>query len=420
MAENDFLKSYRVRITPLSPVHVGSGEVLEPYQYALKGHELWVFDLSKLIDILPDTEAGDYLRAVERGPFEARKKLSQLVERYDLEPATIWRAPVAPGFRDFLSQALRRGTGELGIRLFPSALEGPYLPGSSLKGAIRTTVLFDASRNKLKAEFNDDSLKWVGKRDYIWQQQGRRLSQGRWYLEDRGNGRIRPPFALKRPRRGEKREALPINQAYEATVLDVPFSKNGKPVIHGDPFRALAVSDSSPLPATQFHLVEVYGSRKNPSGPTGIVQLAQVWSEGSVEANLRFHTGQLNHSNSAIRSSAQALKGELATLAKSAYERLINLADAELYEYDQRGWNKAARAMEHILDTIEGCLNEDGTLKKPYRFPLRMGYGSSELSMRLSEFIEYTTRKGSIRLNPISRKLSEGLPMGWVMVEVLE
>ena len=419
MVESDFLKSYRVRITPLTPVHVGSGEILEPYQYVLKNHEVWILNLTKLINILPEAAAGEYLEAIERGPFEARRRLGQLAERFDLESAVAWRAPAAPGFENFLDQALQRGRGELGIRIFPSALEGPYLPGSSLKGAIRTTILFDVSRTKLKVDFDDELMEWVGKKDYIWKQRGKRLSHGQWHLEEQGEGRIRPPFALRRPRRGEKREALPINQKYEATALDVTFDK-GKPVIHSDPFRALAVSDSGPLPSTQFHLVEVYGSGKDPSSPTGIVQLAQVWSKGPVEANLRFHTGQLGHKDSAIRRSAKPLGGQLAGLAQSAYERLINLAEAELYEYDRRGWSEAAEAMERVLDAIEDCLNEDGALKKPYRFPLRIGYGSSELSMRLSEFIEYSGPKGKERIAPISRKLSEKLPMGWVMVSVIE
>lgn len=415
---SDFLQSYRVRITPLTPVHVGSGEVLEPYQYLLRNHEVWVLDPARLLSLLPEDAANEYLNSVERGPLAARKQLMQLADRFDLAPAVAWRAPAAQNLHRFLSRALDRGTGELGLRLFPRALEGAYLPGSSLKGAIRTTLLFDASRNELQADLDEASMAWKGQYDLIWDHPNRKLAHGRWRKVS-GQGSIRPPFALKRPRRDERRAALPINQAFEATVLHTPF-KGGKPDITGDPFRALGISDSTPIARTAFHLIEVFGSRKNPEASTGIAQLAQVWTEGAVETNLRFYRGMLQHPKSVLAKSSKALRGRLRSLAANAYERLINLAEAELYEYDQRGWNEAANAMERVLDAIETCLDDEGALREPYRFPLRLGYGSGELTMRLAEFIEYPTRHGGMRIDPVSRKLSERLPLGWVMLEVIE
>lgn len=415
---DDFLQSQRVRITPLTPVHVGSGEVLEPYQYVLKNREVWVLDPVRLIETLPEAAAGEYLSAIERGPFEARKRLGELAARHDLEPAVSWRAPAAAGFERFLDQALRRGTGELGLRIFPRALEGAYLPGSSLKGAIRTTIVFDASRRELQASFNEEELTWLGKYDLAWKHARGNLARGEWEKTS-GEGRVLLPFSPKRMRRDQRKAALPVNQAFEATVLKAPFKK-GKPDITSDPFRALGVSDSSPLASTEFHLIEVYGSRKDRAAPTGIVQLAQVWTKGAVEANLRFHGGLLTHKRSTLGHSGRALRSQLRGLAENAYERLINLADGELYEFEQRGWNEAAQAMEQVLEAIEGCLTDDGTLRKPYRFPLRLGYGSGELSMRLAEFIEYPTPRGPRRIEPISRKLSERLPLGWVLVEVIE
>ena len=415
---SDFLQSYRVRITPLTPVHVGSGELLEPYQYLLKNNEVWVLDPARLLSLLPESAANEYLGSIEHGPLAARNQLIQLSNRFDLEPAVAWRAPAAKNLHRFLSRALDRDRGELGIRLFPRALEGAYLPGSSIKGAIRTTLLFDASRNELQADLDEESMVWKGRYDLIWDHPNHNLAHGRW-RKTPGQGSIRPPFALRRPRRDERRAALPINQAFEATVLHTPFKK-GRPDITGDPFRALGISDSTPIAKTAFHLVEVFGSRKNLEESTGIAQLAQVWTDGAVEANLRFHRGMLQHPKSALARSGKALNGLLRGLAASAYERLIILAEAELYEYDRRGWVEAANAMERVLDAIDTCLDKDGGLKEPYRFPLRLGYGSGELSMRLAEFIEYPARQGGIRVDPVSRKLSEQLPLGWVMLEVLE
>lgn len=415
----DLLESYRIRLTPLTPVHVGSGEVLEPYQYVLHGNEVWVLNLTKLIEVLPEQATESYLAAIERGPFEARKRLREFSERFDLEPAVSWKAPAASGFKEFLTKALDRGTGELGIRLFPSSLPGTYLPGSSLKGALRTALLFDASRQILKADLDDKGFEWRGEYDLVWEQKGGRLDEGRWRRQN-GRGRIRAPYSLRKPRRNKYGAVLRVNQSFEAFTLDMSVNNRGKPEITTDPLRALGVSDSDPLPSTEFHIVEVFGSKKNPSGRTGIAQLAQVWTKGATEATLRIHTGLLKRSEGSLRKSGRVLQDGLYGLAASAYDRLAGLAEDERQLYANRGWEKAVDSMDMVLESIDNCLADDGSLRKPFRFPLRIGYGSGELSVRLAEFIEYTSGHRNERINPISRKLSEGLPMGWIMVEVIE
>jgi len=415
----DFLKSYRVKVTPLTPVHVGSGETLEPFEYLLQGNELWVLSPLRLLELLQGGGLERYLNALERGPFAAREALAEIARNTDLRPAIAWRAPVGRGFARYLEEAFEKRTGELAVRIFPRSLKGPYLPGSSLKGAIRTTFLFDLSRNELEAEFDEKSYQWSGERDLVWEQQGRHLSDGRWQLQQ-GKGRIRPPIAVKNPRGRQKRDVHRINVRFESHLLRNPPKKRGDADILRDPLRTLAVADSSTLPKTELRLIEVYGSRQDRSAPTGIRLLAETWVEGGVETELRFHRGlQTKKSSLLLRGEAPPLP-KLSDIAASAYERYINLAEEELALYEDRGWTRAMRKMEAVLEAIESCLNEDGSMKKPYRFPLRLGFGASELATRLSEFVEYDGRDEGVRIDPVSRKLAEGEPMGWVMVEVLE
>ncbi len=416
----DFLERHRIRITPLTPVHVGSGERLEPYEYLFQRGEVWVFDPLRLLETIKGPALDRYLSALERGPFAARAALLEIARLTGLRPAVAWRAPAASGFAGYLEETIEKGRGELAIQVFPRALSGPYLPGSSLKGALRTVFLFDRSRVALEADFDDRELEWAGRRDLVWQAQGRGLWPGRWVLEE-GEGRVRAPLSLRRPKRWEKRDAHRVNVRFEGHLLKNPPRKKGDADILRDPLRTLAASDSSPLPATEFRLVEVYGSKQNPEGSTGIRLLAETWSKGAVEAEIRFYRGLQEHPASLFgRGGGERppMPG-LEDIAAAAYERYVLLAEAELDLYEARGWALAREKMESVLEAIGECLAEDGTLKKPYRFPLRLGFGSGEKSVRLAEFLEYRGSRGGLRIDPVSRKLAEGEPMGWVMVEVI-
>ena len=425
MSERPFLETFRLRVTPITPVHVGSGELLEPYAYLLRDGELWVLDPIAFLEAVPPEAAVRYLEALEKGPFRAREALLELATRHDLGPAVAWRAPVSEDFQAFVSEALERGRGELGVRIFPRSLKGPYLPGSSLKGALRTVFLFDRSREELAADFDEGAFEWKGERDLRY--------RGRiWQLEAPGSGRIRIPAGALRGRK-----ALSPNQSFEAFLLGNYLeksnrgtgSKEGKAEIPRDPFRTLLVGDSSPLPTTAFSVVEVHGSRRRPGqGPTGIRILAETWRKGSVEVDLRIHRGMQEHPGSALHvrrdrdgqaTLAPTHPPSLQALAVAAYERYVLLAERELDFYEERGWYRAAREMERVLGVIEKCLDDEGRMRKPYRFPLRLGFGSGELSIRLSEFVEYENARMR-RIDPASRKLAEGMPMGWVLVEVLE
>ncbi len=425
MSERPFLETFRLRVTPITPVHVGSGELLEPYAYLLRDGELWVLDPVAMLEALPQGAADRYLEALEKGPFRAREALLELAARHDLGSAVAWRAPVSEDFQDVVSEALERGRGELGVRVFPRSLRGPYLPGSSLKGALRTVFLFDRSREELAADFDEGAFEWEGERDLRY--------RGRvWQLEAPGSGRIRIPAGALRGRK-----ALSPNQSFEAFLLGNYLeksnrgtgSKEGKAEISRDPFRTLLVGDSSPLPTTAFSVVEVHGSRRRPEqGSTGIRILAETWRKGSVEVDLRIHRGMQEHPGSALHvrrdregkaTPASTHPPSLRALAVAAYERYVLQAERELDFYEARGWHRAAREMERVLDVIEKCLDDEGRMRKPYRFPLRLGFGSGELSFRLSEFVEYENARMR-RIDPASRKLAEGVPMGWVLVEVLE
>lgn len=377
------MSHHRLRLTPLTPVHVGSGELLEPYAYALRGDTVHALSLTRLIDTLKPIERERYLKALERGPLDARDEVHTLLRSYAPETLSTWTAQASPGFRRYASSRLEARTAKLGVRLLPRTPPGAYLPGSSLKGALRSALL----SHELHEQLGDTrDLKY---RCDAWQPTS-------------GQGHIRVPLKLQRKRGTWMR----LNQLLEAHTLGYETKSRSGPRadITADPLRTVALTDSTPLPTTTFAQLEVWGSRKAPNDPTGISVLAEVWEQGSVEASLRIDEGFQQRSTLGMR-----YRPTLADLAPAAYDRYTLIAGDELDLYEERGWDEAADAMDEVIEAIDACLT-DGDLRPPYRFPLRLGFGAGATSLHLAEFTGES---------PNSRKLCEGKPLGWVMAEVL-
>jgi CRISPR-associated protein Csm5 len=144
----NFLRSAQLALTPLSPIHIGCGEDFEPTNYVIEKGLLYGFDPSRAV--LPDS---------------LRQRLSQLGDKADLLgiqrffrehrqhfiPHAHVLMPVAAGLAaDYERQVGQVANNEAnGNRVFNQlfierashSTNRPYIPGSSFKGALRTTMI---------------------------------------------------------------------------------------------------------------------------------------------------------------------------------------------------------------------------------------------------------------------------------------
>jgi len=149
----DFLSCCRLDLTPLSPIHIGSGEDMDPTGYVLDGDALYEFSPSTLAALLDEADRNRLLGLVAgtQGERALTAVRTFLFERRDGLVAQASRAVrAAPGVRDLyeqrigtVAQAETRAINKLEIeRTFSHPdTRAPTLPGSSLKGAIRTALL---------------------------------------------------------------------------------------------------------------------------------------------------------------------------------------------------------------------------------------------------------------------------------------
>jgi len=148
-----FLETYNLSISTLSPVHVGCGEDYEPTHYVIVGEMLYAFDEAKLLATLSDKQRDELSRALdERNPILATQRFFYR-HREAARTIASHSAPVAKAAAQFYASRIgqvanQQSDGgkvinrlEIARTAFNPINGLPILPGSSLKGAMRTAVL---------------------------------------------------------------------------------------------------------------------------------------------------------------------------------------------------------------------------------------------------------------------------------------
>ncbi len=138
------------RFTIITPVHVGSGEKLGGNtDIKVEGNQCIVVDMESLFLKLKDNLSA--LNAFDTEEFN----LSNLLKTHRINAGTVQKYRIANtdnirfGFRFEIQEMIKTGMGK------------PYLPGSSIKGAIRTVILWHLTQTEdishvLKEILNSD------------------------------------------------------------------------------------------------------------------------------------------------------------------------------------------------------------------------------------------------------------------------
>jgi CRISPR-associated protein Csm5 len=147
---NTFLKTYRLALTPLSPIHIGCGEDFEPTNYVIDEGVLYGFDPSRAV--LSEGQKSKLMDVANRASLLG-------IQKFFKDHAQIFKAqadtliPVSSGVASVYEQRVGRAANveASGNQVFNQLFiertmhtgreSQPYIPGSSFKGAIRTAML---------------------------------------------------------------------------------------------------------------------------------------------------------------------------------------------------------------------------------------------------------------------------------------
>ena len=135
---------FKLSVYPLTPVHIASGEWLDPTQYTIVNNRLYVFNQTRLISRLMSREPAKLKDAIGKGHGEISKFFAHYFDPSETDTWSQCHPVPETETNRFLADMENPGSQQLISMFIRNSLTGdPYLPGSSLKGMIRTALAYD-------------------------------------------------------------------------------------------------------------------------------------------------------------------------------------------------------------------------------------------------------------------------------------
>lgn len=141
----------------LTPVHIGSGETIEPYEYIITD-KLYRINLRRFISSLNIKDKETFLKLSSSDIVKTRKFIK---EKANLSNIAEYSMSVSSDVKNIYGDKINDPNSQLSIQTFVKTMERPFIPGSSVKGAIRTALLFSMADKPV--EYTRDIEKYVFK-----------------------------------------------------------------------------------------------------------------------------------------------------------------------------------------------------------------------------------------------------------------
>ncbi len=145
-------KILNIKAKAFMPVHVGGGEdhKLDPLDYVVKENWFYRINISNMLK--SDKTFSDLFVKTVEDRFAIGRLRRIIADAFNPENADMWihRAKVSASFKEAYIKNLDdlRLNNQLLVQCFPLTGNRAYLPGSSIKGSIRTAVLDSLSDGK--------------------------------------------------------------------------------------------------------------------------------------------------------------------------------------------------------------------------------------------------------------------------------
>lgn len=144
---NAKVRTFKMKCEPLSPIHIGSGNEIDPLDYTIVGNNLYVMSFGRIVAKLNDDERAKLEALIDKGDLLALRSFitktasSEMESKYSVEVSSKVRSLYDSKIGDIQNQLLINPF----IRTEGEAK--PFVPGSSIKGAIRTAIISEIGKN---------------------------------------------------------------------------------------------------------------------------------------------------------------------------------------------------------------------------------------------------------------------------------
>ncbi|MBI4768710.1 MAG: type III-A CRISPR-associated RAMP protein Csm5 [Deltaproteobacteria bacterium] len=147
------MKRYRVDIRPITPIHIGTGGEIGLLEYKVvrtkdqSSAEYFRFSIDKIMTRMDDQQKKEILEEIESKDL---KRIIRYITKVVTAKDVHYRIPASPTFAEEYFAKKDNPENQLNVQEMyrdPSSFK-PVIPGSSLKGALRTAVINRMGLNK--------------------------------------------------------------------------------------------------------------------------------------------------------------------------------------------------------------------------------------------------------------------------------
>ena len=348
-------KTYKIKASAITPIHIGAGIDLDPLEYMITDR----FYKVKLEEWLP-TLQGEKRKQFKRfiGKDYAQRNTLISLRRFVLENIdgvkyAEWSTDITRAVKERYKDRFDKPENQLQVTPFIRSLEKPFIPGTSIKGAMRTAYL-----NRLANATQNIAHKKAN--------------------------------------------------AVEGKLLKaLGWTKTGKPKleIDKDPFRAVKVKDVFiPAGSTSFAEIVNYHKKNGKFEPTSIQIISEVIygmlfeKPISFDLEISIDMRVLNHPQSLISTHSQDLNMKCLLKACDSFYKDALAQEKNILTKDVSNNDWIRKTYDQILKCADG-----GHL-------FRLGWGSGLIAMTI-------TKLRPLKGYGKSKNLVEGKwPMGWVVL----
>ena len=268
------IRRFKVRVTVASPVCISSGNSYGILDYAFKGDKVLIIDYDKLLKSLTLTEREELKRIINLTGLEAIWRVREFLSKKATSKVAKDSIELSPKARDKIERSIqKKSINKLEIEQTIKEGNIPFIPGSSLKGALRTAILDAIAEELLKSEKRPD---WLNR---IIEEINEAIAQIGKDSQKDGKNILR--------RKSRELEEWLLCKLKEKTVKELKQKLKLKSIspTAGDPFRFIKVSDLFPVNKAKRKIRVL--ERKS------ISTLAEFIEEGVFEGSIIVDEGQL-------------------------------------------------------------------------------------------------------------------------------
>lgn len=136
--------NYKCTFMPLTPIQIGNGNDLSPFDYVIKNKKYFRIDIAEVIEKFPENIKKEFIKILEEQSMISARKF--LKNNYKEEYGYLYKCNVEDEFLKTYESKIAGAKNKneenlLSISEFIGIHSGKYIPGSTLKGAIRTAYL---------------------------------------------------------------------------------------------------------------------------------------------------------------------------------------------------------------------------------------------------------------------------------------